>query len=218
MKNPSIKLYYKTCKKCNTPFTYYAYPSTEKKQPRKTCSKECQYSYNRRKAVKIDLICKFCNKSFYVLPCHSHKKFCSNKCRINWQKTLTGERNPSWRPIRENATYRSIKTTLRNKLINSRTLCGDCGRYSEVFEIHHIDKNRDNNKIENLIVLCKSCHANRHKGERAYNLILKSENHKRQQKRIRKSCKLCGAEFILYNKNLKFCSRKCAAIYNHSKK
>ena len=40
--------------------------------------------------------------------------------------------------------------------------CGDCGRKGARFEVHHVDGNRENNAIENLITLCRGCHQLRH--------------------------------------------------------
>jgi len=43
-------------------------------------------------------------------------------------------------------------------------ICADCGwkKYPEVLQVHHIDENRRNNSIENLIVLCPTCHNVKH--------------------------------------------------------
>jgi hypothetical protein len=35
--------------------------------------------------------------------------------------------------------------------------CAHCGKINK-FDLHHIDKDRNNNDISNLVVLCKSCH------------------------------------------------------------
>lgn len=42
--------------------------------------------------------------------------------------------------------------------------CADCGykKYPKVLQVHHIDENRKNNSIENLVVLCPTCHNVRH--------------------------------------------------------
>lgn len=51
-------------------------------------------------------------------------------------------------------------------LKNEKKKCGDCGQEKTVFKplgIHHIDGNPRNNNKNNLIVLCQSCHAIRHK-------------------------------------------------------
>jgi hypothetical protein len=40
------------------------------------------------------------------------------------------------------------------------TCCGDKRRY--LLCVHHIDRNRENNSLENLEVVCGSCHMKRH--------------------------------------------------------
>lgn len=40
--------------------------------------------------------------------------------------------------------------------------CTECGATDNI-EVHHIDRDRSNNAIENLEVLCRSCHGDRHK-------------------------------------------------------
>lgn len=44
--------------------------------------------------------------------------------------------------------------------------CPICGwnEYPEAFVIHHIDHNRHNNDLSNLIVLCRNCHFLVHRG------------------------------------------------------
>lgn len=47
------------------------------------------------------------------------------------------------------------------------SICNECGiSIYEVLEVHHIDKNRDNNDISNLEILCANCHTLEHKGLR----------------------------------------------------
>jgi 5-methylcytosine-specific restriction endonuclease McrA len=40
--------------------------------------------------------------------------------------------------------------------------CGYCGEIGFNRDIHHKDRNRLNNKPENLICICKSCHRKEH--------------------------------------------------------
>lgn len=42
--------------------------------------------------------------------------------------------------------------------------CSDCGSEKEL-HVHHRDGNHSNNQPENLEVLCKDCHWNRHRDE-----------------------------------------------------
>lgn len=43
--------------------------------------------------------------------------------------------------------------------------CEDCGATAEL-EVHHRDRDRSNNDLENLAVLCHDCHMERHREER----------------------------------------------------
>jgi len=38
--------------------------------------------------------------------------------------------------------------------------CEMCGykEHLEILQVHHIDGNRKNNKLENLMILCPNCH------------------------------------------------------------
>lgn len=40
--------------------------------------------------------------------------------------------------------------------------CLDCGRRGARFEVHHVDLNPADNRIENLVTLCRGCHQLRH--------------------------------------------------------
>lgn len=42
-------------------------------------------------------------------------------------------------------------------------LCGKCGQTNGQIDVHHKDMNKKNNKVNNLMVLCASCHATLHK-------------------------------------------------------
>lgn len=62
-------------------------------------------------------------------------------------------------------------------------------------EIHHIDKNKDHNEIQNLKIMSKSEHARHH---------LVSTRMK-----IKKICEWCGEEYETYINKSRFCSSKC---------
>lgn len=119
------------------------------------------------------------------------------------------------------------------------------GEIPEGYEIHHIDLDATNNKIENLVALTKSEHASIHKPKgtlfpqikprllicdycghkflAAYptNKRFCSEKCKRNYQNTRsipKICKQCGNAFFATpnNKNQQFCSRSCKANWQHS--
>lgn len=67
----------------------------------------------------------------------------------------------------ENSTYKNGIGSYREKRYeylrdnNLPIACEECG--SELnLEVHHIDEDRTNNEVDNLILLCKSCHKKRH--------------------------------------------------------
>lgn len=59
--------------------------------------------------------------------------------------------------------------TLNNKRIDKKLGCYFCGtrepyrpRASSVLVIHHIDTDRSNNDLSNLMLLCRQCHKRLH--------------------------------------------------------
>lgn len=49
-----------------------------------------------------------------------------------------------------------MKQQLKNKVFNKR--CFICKKIYFRLEIHHIDKNRKNNVLKNLLIVCPKCH------------------------------------------------------------
>lgn len=59
-----------------------------------------------------------------------------------------------------------IPQKLRNQIIaRSDHLCQFCGSHeTSIFEIHHIDEDKTNNSLDNLIAVCPDCHSKITKG------------------------------------------------------
>lgn len=101
---------------------------------------------------------------WYVWPC-----VCDNRIRKRWQINECVNCGGSiWR----RKQYRSkdhIKIFEYNYwIIRECQLCWD---KKWPFHIHHIDKDKENNNIQNLIKLCIDCHREQHKWEIAYNIL-----------------------------------------------
>ena len=93
--------------------------------------------------------CNFCHKKFNA-PKSTNRKYCSKAC-VNKNSKLIFE--PTFTTVR--------KMMIRRNMLQS---CQRCG-YSESIEIlgvHHIDRNRKNNKLNNLEILCPNCHSLEH--------------------------------------------------------
>ena len=122
----------------------------------KYCSMSCrtQGQYKGR-----SFSCFTCGRHIYKSPqgikrSKSGNYFCSKKCQTVWRNKVVfiGENHPNWK--HGESAYRRILSATNNEKVC--TLC----RISDerVIIVHHIDKNRNNNNITNLVWLCNNCH------------------------------------------------------------
>lgn len=164
------------CKVCNAEFKR-KYPRGKKRKI--YCSKKCRYadSYVQKKCMtcgkmyiknivstKSDLYCSLsCIQRHPCLLCgkiitgrvsfQSTKKFCSKSCASFMNKTMKSKLS-----YMTNGFAQSLK-------IHGKVLCNRCKIEDiKVLVVHHIDRNRNNNKLENLETLCANCHHKIHWG------------------------------------------------------
>lgn len=113
------------------------------------------------------LICIQCNNSFNTESIRKDKRMCPKCLRINKIKSVmnarkkriptteigVGSGNSSINKERVNTVnnYRKFKKDKCILCASTKYLC-----------VHHIDLNRNNNTIENLITICKQCHQKYH--------------------------------------------------------
>ena len=141
------------CKNCKKNF--YAKPFWIKKGFGKYCSPHCQYAGMRKGK---DMPCFICGKITYkkqkqLIGSKSNLFFCSKSCQTRWRNQLyIGEKHSNF--TTGMYSYRSVLD--RNKIKKVCQLCRTVD--ARVLEVHHIDKNRKNNTIENLAWLCHNCH------------------------------------------------------------
>ena len=73
---------------------------------------------------------------------------------------MRGDKNCCWNNGSSFVFYRKNSAEFKEKrlVVFQRDICCKvCGKNGEV--VHHIDYNRRNNEIENLILVCRSCHS-----------------------------------------------------------
>lgn len=129
------------------------------------------------------IICEWCGN----IIIGRRKRFCDNTCKGKWignnqtdetrkkkSQTLTGHDVPQ--EVRE-AIRKTVKDTVDNYKYDPsapqdeyRKLaiefygyeCSVCGCTEGILHVHHINNNHYDDRIENLVVLCPSCHAKAH--------------------------------------------------------
>lgn len=116
----------------------------------KYCSKECYYKAMNKVGTK-EFVCLNCGDVFLSSP-SKDRKFCSNECKTKY-------RLKNFFP----KTASCIQKYMRKR--NMIRCCDICGykEHPEILGIHHKDRNRNNNSIENLQILCPICHSIEHK-------------------------------------------------------
>lgn len=149
------------CSLCNKSF--YRKPSQILLAEKHYCSDVCRYE--GKKTGKI-ISCFECSKDVYkplrdLQRSKSNKNFCSIACSNKWHgKEYSRENHPNW--TNGEFSYREVM-----KRHSDLKQCVSCKTFDKrVLAVHHIDKNRKNNNLKNLIWLCHNCHFLKHHYEK----------------------------------------------------
>ena len=130
----------------------------------KFCSLGCSSKFNAN-TLEPNCICAYCSTPFRKPPSKIKRSksgltFCCREHKDAAQK-IGGliEIQPEHYGTGDGA-YRYRKQALEAY----ESKCMRCGynRYTQVLQVHHIDRDRKNNHIENLEVLCPTCHMEEH--------------------------------------------------------
>lgn len=169
------------CLHCTGPYTTPHY----RKHLSKYCSRRCTALATR---ITYETICQICNKTFEHIASRCNKaKYCSQKC---YRKAVSQKGTFKYTCFHCNKIFMSYRrlgrkycsracvnktnkkiwkgkyTTIRKNMIARGLLneCQKCGYDTEkkILGVHHIDRNRNNNEMNNLMVLCPNCHSLEH--------------------------------------------------------
>jgi 5-methylcytosine-specific restriction endonuclease McrA len=139
------------------------------------------------KGTRMIKICKNCGEAFKVNG--KRTLYCSSKCMHkdikhdyskgkHWKlsketrQKMSRKNNHAYIDGRSKKPYGSGWTKVLKDKVKERDnyKCQNCG-ISDDLVVHHIDNDKHNNKINNLITLCRSCHTIRHWRERDCELV-----------------------------------------------
>lgn len=162
----------KTCPICNKQF--------EAKTNKVFCSLECSAknssikSSERRSAKRkkvfeqMDSVktCLVCGKQFEVTQQHRKKKYCSSECCKKAERLYGGKKETDLN-YKDQIRFGGNKKQI---LQRDNFTCQMCGSEHQLI-VHHLDESgcleTPNNELDNLITLCRSCHAKLHSLYRA---------------------------------------------------
>lgn len=136
---------------------------------RKCCSSSCGSRRARaakRKVPRVELTCAFCGEVFLRRKSQLRKSrhgvyFCCKEHKAQGQRLGGVEKI---HPPHYGSGRSSIATMKAREIVKAPGVCGRCGwkRYPDTLQVHHKDRDRDNNTAENLELLCPTCHEVEH--------------------------------------------------------
>ena len=155
----------------------------------KHCSFTCKGIANRAenspKYNKITVACSTCGTEVKRNPSVLFKtSFCSADCKNNFHSNrLKGEANPRYKDgVHQNSKqvkllYQGFTLKIRQKIRKlDNDTCQICGitkvEHKMNMHVHHVDYDKTNNQLHNLISLCRYCHGKVHGDEEKWLKIL----------------------------------------------
>jgi hypothetical protein len=143
-----------SCTKCGKP-VYRRPVELSRSGGKAFCSQSCYGLFQRKERP-----CVVCEKPILA---SAHKKTCSRSCS---NKNRAGIQYTG-RPFKDKVVY---QRGLKLRLLKERgRFCERCA-YSkvEILQVHHKDRDRENNSLENLALICPNCHAEEHYLEKSW--------------------------------------------------
>ena len=106
--------------------------------------------------------CDYCGKEYTLAQSKANRSitglhFCCREHKDLAQRASSGDKFDIMRPNH----YNEISLNYRKTAFDAYPhICATCGwdEDERILEVHHIDSNRSNCKLNNLVILCPTCH------------------------------------------------------------
>lgn len=125
---------------------------------------ECTKSkiQEKNKEKQTELQCAYCGKKFFranskLENSKSGLYFCCREHKDLAQKINSGEQFNSIRPEHYGIGINNYRQKAFQEYPHQCAICG-WNEDEDVLQVHHIDENRQNGNLNNLIILCPNCH------------------------------------------------------------
>ena len=124
---------------------------------------------------KASFECEQCGAVITGMPCVIEgRRFCSVECH---GLSMRGENSPTWRGGISFGSYGpefngDLKQLVRERDNYTCQICGD-QEDGRALDVHHIDYDKKNNQIGNLIALCQVCHRRTNHNRKRWSVMLK---------------------------------------------
>lgn len=125
--------------------------------------------------------------------------------------------------LQENTNFKSHSLKLRLVAEGLKEYkCEQCGCNGEwcgkpiTLELHHINGNHYDNRLENLQILCPNCHSqtSTHKRKKYQDVIIPKPQQRKKHECV---CEVCGITFNT-DRERRFCCRECYNVFLNGKK
>lgn len=152
--------------------------SEYKRKPNTTCVICQKLIYRRRVELERSKGKAYCSMVCYGLACRKekpclvcgklilardNKKTCSRACANRHREGIKYKLN---RPKDKVNSYKGLKVRL---LQDRGSSCERCGyNKPEILQVHHLNRDRSNNELSNLQLICPNCHYEEHYLEKSW--------------------------------------------------
>lgn len=148
---------------CNNPKCTISF-KVKPYNPKKYCSKRCSVTITNTYRIRVNKFCLYCDNRLKI----SKRIYCSVSCQqmLNYKKYIDAWKN-GFEDGNRGITTKNISKYLRRYLQEKyKNKCSTCGWNQKnpvtgivPLEIDHIDGNSENNKEDNLRLICPNCHS-----------------------------------------------------------